>query len=85
MYSAEKARHDKEKLTNKRAFKREIKKVLKDIKYYAKKGYDNHCFHVYPYLVNEIIEGLEKLGYKVEKYSTNGIEISWQYKNEGEE
>jgi len=77
MYSVEKARLDKEKFTNKRAVKKEIKKILKDIKYYAKRGYDTHSYLVHPYLKNAVIEGLEKLGYKVEKYSTNGIEISW--------
>lgn len=77
MYNVEKARLDKEKFTNNRAFKREIKKILKELKYYAKHGYDTYSYRVHLYPINEIIKEFEKLGYRVEKYSTNGIEISW--------
>ena len=77
MYSIKKARLDKEKFTSNKAIKKEIKKVLKEIKYYAKKGYDAYSHYVDSLLINAVTEGLEKLGYEVKKHSATVIDISW--------
>ena len=76
MYTAEKAKRQVEKLSSDKYVRKEVRKILRDIKDYSKRGITGCSFWIDNSTGTGVILELRRLGYKVAVLN-HSIDVRW--------